>query len=73
MRSRPRRRCFGERRSTAPALTLRVCGDTDADSIRTTLVRLHDARVPVSNLRIVTPDLDDVFFALTGSIQENHA
>ena len=50
-----------------------MCGDTDADSIRTTLVRLHDARVPVSNLRIVTPDLDDVFFALTGTIQENHA
>ena len=55
------------------ALTLRVGGDTDADSIRNTLVRLDDARVPVSNLRIVTPDLDDVFFALTGTrIKENH-
>ena len=48
------------------ALTLRVDGNTDADSIRNTLVRLDDAQVPISNLRIVTPDLDDVFFALTG-------
>jgi ABC-2 type transport system ATP-binding protein len=58
----------------ADALTLRVDGDTDADSIRTTLVQLDDAHVPVSNLRIVTPDLDDVFFALTGTTKtkENH-
>jgi ABC-2 type transport system ATP-binding protein len=56
------------------ALTLRVSGDTDVDNIRDTLVRLNDARVPVSNLRVVTPDLDDVFFALTGTIKtkENH-
>jgi ABC-2 type transport system ATP-binding protein len=56
------------------ALTLRVDGGTDADSIRNTLVRLDDARVPISNLRIVTPDLDDVFFALTGTARtkENH-
>ena len=39
-----------------------------------TLVSLDDARVPISNLRIVTPDLDDVFFALTGTndTKENH-
>ena len=56
------------------ALTLRVDGNTDADSIRDTLVRLNDAQVAVSNLRIVTPDLDDVFFALTGAgkTKENH-
>lgn len=56
------------------ALTLRVGGDTDADSIRNTLVRLDEARVPISNLRIVTPDLDDVFFALTGTTtaKEDH-
>jgi len=56
------------------ALALRVAGDTDADSIRTTLVRLDDAGVPVGNVRIVTPDLDDVFFALTGTAdtKENH-
>jgi len=56
------------------ALALRVAGDTDADSIRTTLVRLDDAGVPVGNVQIVTPDLDDVFFALTGTAdtKENH-
>ena len=56
------------------ALTFRVAGGTDADSVRNILVRLDDARVPISNLRIVTPDLDDVFFALTGAskTKENH-
>src|SRR5262249_14942498 len=56
------------------ALTLRVAGDPDADSIRNTLVRLNDAGVPISNLRIVTPDLDDAFFALTGTTttKESH-
>ena len=54
------------------ALTLRVDGNTDADSIRNTLVRLNDAQAPISNLRIVTPDLDDVFFALTGTRTEEN-
>jgi ABC-2 type transport system ATP-binding protein len=49
------------------ALSLRVAGSTDANTIRDTLVRLDDAEVSVANLRIVTPDLDDVFFALTGA------
>ena len=51
----------------ADALSLRVAGSTDADTIRETLVRLDDAQVSVANLRVVTPDLDDVFFALTGA------
>jgi ABC-2 type transport system ATP-binding protein len=51
-----------------------VAGSTDANTIRDNLVRLDDAQVSVANLRIVTPDLDDVFFALTGALQakENH-
>jgi ABC-2 type transport system ATP-binding protein len=53
------------------ALSLRVAGSTDA-TIRDTLVRLDDARVSVANLRIVTPDLDDVFFALTGAPVTEH-
>jgi len=59
----------------AEALTLRVAGEADADSIRDTLIGLNDVRVPISNLRIVTPDLDDVFFALTGTTKatESHA
>jgi hypothetical protein len=56
------------------ALSLRVAGSTDADTVRDTLVRLDDAHVSVANLQIVTPDLDDVFFALTGAPQakEHH-
>ena len=67
-------RVLPEAAADTDALTLRVAGDTDADSIRNTLVSLDDARVPISNLRIVTPDLDDVFFALTGTndTKENH-
>ena len=51
------------------ALSLRVAGSTDVNTIRDTLVRLDDAQVSVANLRIVTPDLDDAFFALTGAPQ----
>ena len=56
------------------ALSLRVAGNTDTNTIRDTLVRLDDAHVSVANLQIVTPDLDDVFFALTGPppAKENH-
>jgi ABC-2 type transport system ATP-binding protein len=54
------------------ALSLRVAWSTDANTIRDTLVRLDDARVSVANLRIVTPDLDDVFFALTGAPVTEH-
>jgi ABC-2 type transport system ATP-binding protein len=58
----------------ADALSLRVAGTTDANSVRDTLVRLDDAQVSVANLQIVTPDLDDVFLALTGASQgtEDH-
>jgi ABC-2 type transport system ATP-binding protein len=55
----------------ADALSLRVPEDIDVDGVRKTLVRLDDAGVPISNLRIVTPELDDVFFALTGTTKEN--
>lgn len=49
------------------ALSLRVSEGTDANTVRDLLVRLDAAQVSVANLRIVTPDLDDVFFALTGT------
>lgn len=49
------------------ALSLRVSEGTDANAVRDLLVRLDSSRVSVANLRIVTPDLDDVFFALTGT------
>jgi ABC-2 type transport system ATP-binding protein len=48
------------------ALTLHVPGDGDVRSLRALLARLDDAAVEVDGLSVHTPDLDDVFFALTG-------
>lgn len=53
--------------TNAGTLSLRVNEGTDPSTVRDLLVRLDDARVPVANLEIVTPDLDDVFFSLTGT------
>ncbi|MFE6308393.1 ATP-binding cassette domain-containing protein [Nocardiopsis sp. NPDC057823] len=53
--------------TNAGTLSLRVNEGTDPSTVRDLLVRLDDARVPVANLEIVTPDLDDVFFSLTGA------
>ncbi len=48
-------------------LTLRVPGDGSVDSLRRLLDRLHDADIDVDRVSIHTPDLDDVFFAVTGA------
>jgi ABC-2 type transport system ATP-binding protein len=48
------------------ALTLQVPGDGDARSLRDLLNQLAGASVEVDRLSIHTPDLDDVFLALTG-------
>ncbi|GAA4211180.1 ATP-binding cassette domain-containing protein [Actinocatenispora rupis] len=48
------------------ALTLQVPGDGDVRALRDLLARLDGAAVEVDDLSIHTPDLDDVFFALTG-------
>ena len=37
------------------------------DSLRELLDELHEARIDVERLSVHTPDLDDVFFAVTGS------
>jgi ABC-2 type transport system ATP-binding protein len=47
-------------------LTLRVPGDGDVKSVHALLDRLRAAAIEVDRLDIHTPDLDDVFFALTG-------
>jgi ABC-2 type transport system ATP-binding protein len=49
------------------ALTLQVPSDGGVPSIRALLDRLDDAAVEVGELSIHTPDLDDVFFALTAT------
>jgi len=48
------------------ALTLEVASDGGVRSLRSVLDRLDKANVEVDDLSIHTPDLDDVFFALTG-------
>jgi ABC-2 type transport system ATP-binding protein len=48
------------------ALTLQIPGDDSVGSLRALLNKLDAASVPASRLSIHTPDLDDVFFALTG-------
>jgi ABC-2 type transport system ATP-binding protein len=47
-------------------LTLQFAGDGRVSALRTLLRRLDDACVEVAALTVHTPDLDDVFFALTG-------
>jgi len=50
-------------------LVLRVPVEGNVDSLRQLLDELHDAAITVEHLTIHTPDLDDVFLAVTG----NHA
>jgi ABC-2 type transport system ATP-binding protein len=46
-------------------LTLRVSSDGDVEALRDLLDRLHRASVGVEQFSLHTPDLDDVFLALT--------
>jgi ABC-2 type transport system ATP-binding protein len=48
------------------ALTLQLTADGRVSTLRTLLRQLDDASVEVEALTVHTPDLDDVFFALTG-------
>lgn len=48
-------------------LTLKVPSDGGVGALRTVLDRLDAAHLEVEDLSIHTPDLDDVFFALTGA------
>jgi ABC-2 type transport system ATP-binding protein len=50
------------------ALTLQVPSDGNITSLRALLDRLDGEQVEVGGLSIHTPDLDDVFFSLTGSL-----
>ncbi|HTJ71579.1 MAG TPA: ATP-binding cassette domain-containing protein [Actinospica sp.] len=49
------------------ALTLQLAGDGRVSTLRTLLQQLDDAHVDVESLTVHTPDLDDVFFALTAT------
>ncbi|MGW5402560.1 ATP-binding cassette domain-containing protein [Streptomyces sp. NPDC003952] len=49
------------------SLTLRIPGDGSQRALRDLLDRLGSAGVEADELSVHTPDLDDVFFALTGT------
>ncbi len=59
-------RTLGESSRDDDALTLQVPSDGGVRSLRDLLDRLDDASIEVDGLSVHTPDLDDVFFALTG-------
>jgi ABC-2 type transport system ATP-binding protein len=48
-------------------LVLQVPADGTVDSLRELLDELHEADIAIERLSIHTPDLDDVFLAVTGS------
>ena len=54
-------------RLTRTSWSCRSPHDGTVDSLRELLDELHEARIAVERLSIHTPDLDDVFFAVTGS------
>jgi ABC-2 type transport system ATP-binding protein len=59
-------RALGEVSRDGDALTLQVPGDGSVPSLRALLNRLENESINVDALSVHTPDLDDVFLALTG-------
>jgi ABC-2 type transport system ATP-binding protein len=66
-------RTLGEAVRDDEALTLQVPSDGSVESLRALIDRLDDARIKVDGLSVHTPDLDDVFLALTGQPKEKEA
>ncbi|SCG41225.1 ABC-2 type transport system ATP-binding protein [Micromonospora echinaurantiaca] len=59
-------RVLGDASRDNDALALRVPSDGSLRSLKTLIGRLDDQAVEVDELSVHTPDLDDVFLALTG-------
>ncbi|WP_116449967.1 ATP-binding cassette domain-containing protein [Blastococcus litoris] len=57
---------LGVRPADEGVLALEVPGDGSVAALKSLLTRLDDAGVDVAGLTVHTPDLDDVFLALTG-------
>jgi ABC-2 type transport system ATP-binding protein len=66
-------RALGASARDEDALTLEIPSEGDVNSLRGLLDRLDDASVDVDSLSIHTPDLDDVFLALTGQPDKERA
>ncbi|MCI2417188.1 ATP-binding cassette domain-containing protein [Saccharopolyspora sp. K220] len=60
-------RVLGQVSRDNDALTLRVPGDGSLRSLKSLLDRLDERDIEVDELSVHTPDLDDVFLALTGN------
>ncbi|MET7278645.1 ATP-binding cassette domain-containing protein [Kribbella sp. NPDC005582] len=56
--------------ANAEALTLQVPNDGSVHALRDLLTRIEESSLDVSELTVHTPDLDDVFFAVTNSDQK---
>ena len=61
---------IGESSRNDDALTLQVPGGGDVRSLRALLTQLDHASIEVDTLSVHTPNLDDVFLALTGRADE---
>jgi ABC-2 type transport system ATP-binding protein len=59
-------RVLGEALRDEDALTLQVPYDGSVRALKALLDRFEQQAIPVAGLSVHTPDLDDVFFALTG-------
>jgi ABC-2 type transport system ATP-binding protein len=60
-------RVLGQASRDADVLALRVPSDGSLRSLKTLIGRLDDRAIEVEELSVHTPDLDDVFLALTGN------
>jgi ABC-2 type transport system ATP-binding protein len=60
-------RVLGQASRDNDALSLRVPSDGTLRSLKTLIGRLDDGSIDVDELSVHTPDLDDVFLALTGN------
>jgi ABC-2 type transport system ATP-binding protein len=58
---------FGEAERDEENLRLQIPSDSHVGSLRSILDRLDSASIEVGALCVETPDLDDVFLALTGT------
>lgn len=56
----------------ADHLTLQIPGKGDVPALRRLLSQLDDAHIDVADMTIHAPDLDDVFFAVTGHASATH-
>ncbi|MFJ7270884.1 ATP-binding cassette domain-containing protein [Streptomyces sp. NPDC099050] len=63
---------LGEVTRDDEALALRIPGDGSQRALRSILDRLDSAGIEADELTVHTPDLDDVFFALTGPADVPH-